>query len=111
MESALKFQRAGGRFGFQDSSQSVFGKPEMCMLCNSSEVRVWRYGRALVGSKGDACKRFVPKKGVRFENLSSNNHVSAAGQVAAETLMLISERAILFQWDLKKTNKTKINMT
>lgn len=42
MESALKFQRAWERFGFQDreSSQSVFGKPEICVLCNSSEVGV-----------------------------------------------------------------------
>lgn len=40
------------------SRQSVFGKPEMCVLCNSSEVGVWRYGRALVGNWGDACKRF-----------------------------------------------------
>lgn len=47
MESALKFQRAWERFGFQDreSSQSVFGKPVGLWVGGRGGGRCGRGGR------------------------------------------------------------------
>lgn len=72
------------------------------MLCNSSKVGV-KGGRGGGGTGGTGGGGGVERMGGlggvlfqngkklgRFENLSSYNQVSAAGQVTAETLMLIS---------------------
>lgn len=92
---------------------SHFLESQKCVLCNSSEVGVRRWGCGGVGGRWWGIVGMLTsvlfQKGVRFENLSSNNQVSAAGQVAAETPKLISniQKGKLFPVRFQQ-NKTKM---
>lgn len=95
------FEIPAGRedFGFQNRVVSQFLESQKFVLCNSSEVGV-RGGEGGGGGRGGGegmgggrWEGFCSKNGKRlgrFENLCCYNQVSAAGQVTAEMLMLIS---------------------
>lgn len=96
------FEIPAGRedFGFQNRVVSQFLESQKFVLCNSSEggVRGGEGGKRGRGGGGEGIGgREVGgvlfqngKKLGRFENLCSYNQVSAAGQVTAKMLMLIS---------------------